>query len=344
MDGGRRRALLLLPLRVFLGVTFVYAGLQKFADPHFLAASSPSSMHAQLTGVAHGTPLSSLARALAPHAGLVGVAVALGELAVGLGTLAGLLVPVAAVGGLLLSLGFWLTVSWHSRPYYYGPDIVFVFAWTTLVLAPVPLPFSLDAALRRSVRQGGTDDVARREVLRKLVVAGYGFGAAAIVGGATAGVGRLLGGAPSSGATHELAAGRAPHPTSSTPSTPTTPAPTPSTSAPSDPGPAPARPPGILLGAASAVPVGGAARFRDPVTGDPAIVVHPGSDRWTALSAVCTHAGCTVRVASAGVLACPCHGAEFSTADGQVLRGPARRALAAIPVTEGGDGNLYRVQ
>src|SRR4051812_50203654 len=66
---------------------------------------------------------------------LVGVSIALGELAVGLATLVGLWVRVAAVGGLLLSLTFFLTVSFHTRPYYYGSDIVFVFAWTAPLLA-----------------------------------------------------------------------------------------------------------------------------------------------------------------------------------------------------------------
>src|SRR4051812_50169243 len=66
---------------------------------------------------------------------LVGVSIALGELAVGLATLVGLWVRVAAAGGLLLSLTFFLTVSFHTRPYYYGSDIVFVFAWTGPLLA-----------------------------------------------------------------------------------------------------------------------------------------------------------------------------------------------------------------
>jgi thiosulfate dehydrogenase [quinone] large subunit len=61
--------------------------------------------------------------------------ISFGEVAVGLGTLLGLFGRVAAFGGMLLSLSFFLTVSFNDNPYYYGPDIVFLFAWTPFVLA-----------------------------------------------------------------------------------------------------------------------------------------------------------------------------------------------------------------
>ena len=44
-----------------------------------------------------------------------------------------------------------------------------------------------------------------------------------------------------------------------------------------------------------------------------------------ALSATCTHLGCTVGRSGEG-LACPCHGSRF-TADGATLAGPAARPL-----------------
>ncbi len=48
-----------------------------------------------------------------------------------------------------------------------------------------------------------------------------------------------------------------------------------------------------------------------------------------ALSARCTHRGCTVEV-SGNEFVCPCHRARFS-ADGAVLKGPARDPLPALP-------------
>ena len=341
----RRTQLLLVPLRLFLGITFLYAGLQKFADPNFLSSSAPASIHAQLTTAAHGTPLASLARALAPHAALVGLLIAAGEVAVGLGVIAGLLTPFAAAGGLLLSAGFWLTVSWHTRPYYYGADLVFLMAWTPLLLAPTPLPFSLDGVVRRNTHGADDVDASRRAFLRKLSLAGTGLVAATFVEGTAAAIGRLRRppGGPSAG---QLAGGR------SLTSPPTTPPTTPPSAASrqstrprqTQPPATNPPPPGILIGSAAGVPVGGAARFHDPLTGEPALVFQPRAGHFDARSAVCTHAGCTVQPAGGDVIACPCHGAEFSSSTGAVLRGPARRPLPAIPVTEGSDGNLYRLR
>lgn len=64
-----------------------------------------------------------------------GYAIALGELAVGIGALLGLFTRLATLGGALISLSLWLTVSWASDPYYYGNDLPYLMAWTPLVLA-----------------------------------------------------------------------------------------------------------------------------------------------------------------------------------------------------------------
>ena len=83
-----------------------------------------------------------------------GYAIAVGELAVGLGTLFGLLTRVAALGGALISLSLWLTVSWQSDPYYYGNDLVYLMAWLPMMLAGAPY-LSLDVLVsRRRGRQG----------------------------------------------------------------------------------------------------------------------------------------------------------------------------------------------
>ena len=81
------------------------------------------------------------------------IAIAVGELAVGLGALFGLLGRVAAFGGVLLNLSFWLTVSWQVHPYYLGNDLIYLMAWTPLLLAGTPY-LSLDGYLasRRTAR------------------------------------------------------------------------------------------------------------------------------------------------------------------------------------------------
>ena len=76
-----------------------------------------------------------------------GYGMAFAELAVGLGVLVGLLSRLAALGGALISLSLWLTVSWSTTPYYYGNDLAYLMAWLPLVLAGAPV-LSLDAVLR----------------------------------------------------------------------------------------------------------------------------------------------------------------------------------------------------
>ena len=126
----------LLPLRIFLGVTFVYAGIQKLSDPGFLHPGAPTYIGTQLHGFANGTPGGFLLNTFAiPHAELAGVGVALLEIAVGLLVLAGLFTRAAAAVGLALNFVLFLTASWKTSPYFLGPDIVFVFAWLPFVLA-----------------------------------------------------------------------------------------------------------------------------------------------------------------------------------------------------------------
>lgn len=59
-----------------------------------------------------------------------------------------------------------------------------------------------------------------------------------------------------------------------------------------------------------------------------------------AVSIVCTHLGCLVKPSVTG-FDCPCHGSKF-TRDGEVLRGPAPKALPRVSVKHL-DGNEYLV-
>ncbi|MEV8536004.1 DoxX family protein [Streptomyces sp. NPDC051211] len=133
----RERASLyaLLPLRIFLGVTFVYAGLDKLTDSAFLSASGDGSIGDLMRGVRDTSAIPGLVDlALKSPVGFA-VVLAVGELLVGLGTLAGLFARAAACGGALISLSLWLTVSWQVTPYYYGNDLIYLMAWLPLILA-----------------------------------------------------------------------------------------------------------------------------------------------------------------------------------------------------------------
>ena len=137
----------ILPLRAFLGVTFCFAGLQKLANPNFFNPQNPSGIQAQLIASERISPLHALLGRLLHVATPVGVLIALGEVAVGTGALLGLWTRLAALGGMALSLLLFLTVSLHASPYYTGADIVFLFAWTPLVVAGAGGVLSLDAVL-----------------------------------------------------------------------------------------------------------------------------------------------------------------------------------------------------
>ena len=380
----------LLPLRMFLGITFGFAGLQKLANPDFFDASKPASIQAQLAGSARLSPIHSLVGPLTHVAVPLGIVIALGELAIGLGTLLGLWSRAAAVGGLLLSLMLFLTVSYHSHPYYTGSDIVFMFAWTPLVIGGTGGVLSADAVLaRRARRQMGAQPVAfvpisfatarracgsyekgfcraldgqacspgpcpflsqqpadvrridqqeldRRTFVAQAVAAGAVAATAVVAGGAAAGLGRLnstatgsaaptLGGSPSTGATTSTPSSQA---GSAAPATTTAP----STS----------HPAGTKVGPARDVPVGGAAAFQDPSSGDPSLVVQPEAGTFLAFDAVCPHAGCTVQYDTTGKrFVCPCHGSEFNGSTGAVEVGPAQSGLTRLTIAEGSDGDLY---
>ncbi len=57
-----------------------------------------------------------------------------------------------------------------------------------------------------------------------------------------------------------------------------------------------------------------------------------------AMSLVCTHLGCIVGESREGFL-CPCHGSRFGPA-GEVLGGPAPRALRWLAISRAADGGL----
>jgi thiosulfate dehydrogenase (quinone) large subunit len=151
-------SLALLPLRIFLGVTFIYAGLDKLTDSAFMAGSGPGSIGEMMQGARDAAAIPALVDLALKSPVNFGYAIAFGELAVGIGTLIGLLARLAAVGGALISLSLWLTMSWAATPYYYGNDLVYLMAWLPLVLAGAQL-YSLDA-LRHTRRRRRSEGVA----------------------------------------------------------------------------------------------------------------------------------------------------------------------------------------
>jgi thiosulfate dehydrogenase [quinone] large subunit len=333
-----RPAMALLPLRIFLGVTFVYAGIQKLSDPGFLQHGAPTYIGTQLHGFANGTPGGFLLKTFAiPHAELAGVGVALLEIAIGLLVLAGLFTRAAAAAGLALNLVLFLTASWKASPYFLGPDIVFVFAWVPFVLAGADgqpaLAHVIEERARRGLpRRGETapgqaavgETVTRRRLLGQAVAAAGAAtlgiaGISALVKGSYHGHSHVLG-AKAAGngargavpARHVKAAHSAKVPSGA-----------------------------VRLGPSNALSPGQGATYRDPADGSPDLLVRQPGGELTAMSAVCTHAGCTVGYQN-GQIVCPCHGATYDPRSGAVTGGPAPQGLARKRVVESG-GQIYAV-
>ena len=84
------------------------------------------------------------------------------------------------------------------------------------------------------------------------------------------------------------------------------------------------------LAKVDAIPVGGAILVKD-AAGKPVILSQPTAGTVVAMTAICTHLGCTVAPAGAQ-LVCPCHGSVYKSADGSNVSGPAPKPLAAVTV------------
>ena len=341
-------AMALFPLRLFLGLTFVYAGVQKLSDPGFLHAGAPTYIGTQLHGFAAGTPGGFILRTFAlPHPELAGIGVALTEILIGLLVVAGLLTRLAAAAGLGLNLLLFLTASWHTTPYFLGPDIVFVFAWLPFVLAGAEGQPALDNILERPppglarrtrlrpVEAGEEELVTSATSTRRALLAELAGAAIAIAGISALVKGpysapRALGAKPSSGGSGAGGTGGGGGGAGGGGSAPA------SAGAPSG------VPRGaVKLAPGSRLPSGQAATYGDPADGSPDIIIRNSDGSLKAFSAVCTHAGCTVGY-QGGVIVCPCHGGEYSAQTGEVIAGPPPSGLAPKKVLEAG-GQIYAV-
>ncbi|MGO4426769.1 DoxX family protein, partial [Streptomyces sp. MCAF7] len=191
---GRRMNLgvVLLPLRVFLGLISIYAGMGKLSDPVYFDGGERGSMVTWLRSLhpwAIAEPLRDFALGHPVGAGLT---VAFLQIVVGVLTVLGLWQRLAAFFGASLSAALILTVSWRTVPVYDAPDIIYLAAWSPLIIAGAPV-YSTDARLageawRRLGPRVGLWAL-RRRVLRR-----GGF-MAMIVVGVTLLLGSMLGGA-----------------------------------------------------------------------------------------------------------------------------------------------------
>ncbi|MFJ8821309.1 DoxX family protein [Streptomyces sp. NPDC102467] len=191
---GRRMNLgvVLLPLRVFLGFISIYAGMGKLCDPVYFDGGERGSMVKWLNSL-HPWALAEPMRDWAlQHPVGAGLVIAFLQVIVGVLTVLGLWQRIAAVFGALLSAALLLTVSWKTVPAYDAPDIIYLAAWSPLIIAGAPV-YSIDGRLaggawRRLGPRTALWDL-RRYVLRRGTVI------ATLVIGSTLLIGSVLGGA-----------------------------------------------------------------------------------------------------------------------------------------------------
>jgi cytochrome b6-f complex iron-sulfur subunit len=70
----------------------------------------------------------------------------------------------------------------------------------------------------------------------------------------------------------------------------------------------------------------------------PAMLIHHTSGEWVALSAVCTHLGCTVQFEPASNrIHCACHGGNYDPHTGQNVSGPPPKPLTRYKVNVAAD-------
>ncbi|MFF3289372.1 DoxX family protein [Streptomyces sp. NPDC003023] len=191
---GRRMNLgvVLLPLRVLIGFISIYAGMGKLCDPVYFDGGDRGSLVKWLGALnpwALGEPLRDFALAHPVGAGLT---VAFLQVIVGVLTVLGLWQRVAAAIGALLSAVLVMTVSWSTVPVYETPDLIYLAAWSPLIIAGAPV-YSIDGRLAGEAWRtlGPRSELwdLRRRVLRR------GGLVTAVVVGLTMLVGSMLGGA-----------------------------------------------------------------------------------------------------------------------------------------------------
>ena len=116
-------------LRAWLGATWVYGGWDKASDPSFLTPGTVNYIGSQIAGFVKISPLGSLLSHSLEHATLIGWATLIAEFVTGLATLLFIAPRFFALVGFSTSVGLWLTVTFHVKPYFLGSDTAYAAMW-----------------------------------------------------------------------------------------------------------------------------------------------------------------------------------------------------------------------
>ncbi len=121
-------------MRLWLGITWIYAGWNKATDAGFLTRGSTTFIGTQLSAYSTQSPVGFAFNKLIEHSILVGGFVMIAEFAIGLATLLWVAPRLSAFGGFAMSVGLWLASSFHANPYFLASDSAYAVLWLSYLL------------------------------------------------------------------------------------------------------------------------------------------------------------------------------------------------------------------
>ncbi len=136
-------------IRLWLGLTWIYGGWDKATDPGFLGKTSSTSISKQLTGYSTSSPLGFLFRHMIERSTAIGIMVMVLEFAIGIATLLWIAPTTTAFVGFMMSVGLWIAVTWHVKPYFLGGDTAYAVLWLAYFLTLVGKRRKIDVSLDR---------------------------------------------------------------------------------------------------------------------------------------------------------------------------------------------------
>lgn len=144
-------------LRLWLGVTWIYGGWEKAADPGFLTPGHPTYIGNQIAGFIGNSPLTPLLNHANEHALLIGWSILVTEFATGISTMLFIVPRFAALVGFGTSVSLWLTVTYHVKPYFLGSDTAYAVMWLAYFLVLYSSNKKVDFKMdRRSILRVGS--------------------------------------------------------------------------------------------------------------------------------------------------------------------------------------------
>jgi Rieske Fe-S protein/uncharacterized membrane protein YphA (DoxX/SURF4 family) len=156
-------------MRIWLGVTWIYAGFDKASDPGFLKTGSSSFIGTQLSAFSVNSPIGFVFDKLAESATQVGIFIMLAEFAIGIATLLWIAPTWAAFGGFAMSLTLWLASTWSVKPYFLASNSAYTILWLSYFLF-------LYGSRRRSKVSLDRRSFIRGSTVAAIAIAGAGLG------------------------------------------------------------------------------------------------------------------------------------------------------------------------